>query len=443
MVLFEISFGRWLDSPEFLLFKIVVDQDKEPGCKTCVNKSHAAAYAVLSYVTAYLKYHYPADYMCAVLSCTDNIEKVRSVLSDCREIGVKVLPPDINNSDLNYSVVDDAILFGLNSIKGTKIAYIKRIIDDRTRNGEYTSFKDFLKRADVDKSTAEGFIESGALDCFCDNRMALKHAYEKGNELVKKLNDKKKSCKEAAEKCAAAEADPEAVKVRKRYANSYAKAQEAVTMLEKQFEILRIEDCPENKKEKMSREKESLGFYISCHPLDDYKNPIELNCIAINDLEATKNSVDVMGLIQNLKITKRKSDGKAMAFFDLEDKTGLIHVCCFTDAYEQYGDILADDLVVRVTGNVSEDVDDMSGEVNLQIFMKKVQILKPDLPMIELVIRSIPDWNETLKAIEEKKYLRAEGHPLVLFDALNGEYRKTKLYVSKDILNDEEFQTKF
>ena len=105
-----------------------VDQDKEPGCKTCVNKSHAAAYAVLSYVTAYLKYHYPADYMCAVLSCTDNIEKVRSVLSDCREIGVKVLPPDINNSDLNYSVVDDAILFGLNSSKGTKIAYIKRLL---------------------------------------------------------------------------------------------------------------------------------------------------------------------------------------------------------------------------------------------------------------------------------------------------------------------------
>ena len=125
--------------------------------KYAFNKSHAAAYAVLSYITAYFKHHFPADYMCAVLNCTDDIKKMPSVLNDCREIGVKVQPPNINKSGLGFMVVDEEIVFGLDSVKGTRAASAASIIKDREENGEYVSFKDFLRRRVADKPTNREF----------------------------------------------------------------------------------------------------------------------------------------------------------------------------------------------------------------------------------------------------------------------------------------------
>lgn len=403
--------------------------------KYAFNKSHAAAYAVLSYMTAYLKYYYPADYMCAVLMCTDDMKKMPSVLNDCREIGVKVLPPNINKSDLNFSVVDDQILFGLNSVKGTKVAYAKKIIEDRNQNGYYVSFKDFLKRAVADKSTTENLIAAGAMDEFHTNRYAMLKTYENGGEIVSKIVAKKNDIFEM-------DKEYEESKEKKRFINSYNKAKEALEVLEKQFEILRIVDSPEDLKYRMLKEKEVLGFFISAHPLDEYRMPDEMGCIAINDLEDTGERIELMGIIENLEIKRRKSDNKPMAFFDLEDKTGIIHVCCFTKAYEANEELLEEDQIVKLIGYVNSDMDETTGETEIQVFMDKVKPILPDMDEIHLVLRDMLDWPSTYRVINNKGYLSSEGHPLIIFDKLNSEFRKTRYYIKETILRDKSFETR-
>lgn len=403
--------------------------------KYAFNKSHAAAYAVLSYITAYMKYYYPAEYMCAVLNCTDNIKKMPSVLNDCREMEIKVLPPDVNKSELNFCVVDGSILFGLNSVKGTKIAYVKNIIKDREEYGLFVSFKDFMKRNLADKSTVEGLIYAGAMDNFNDNRFALIKTYEIGSELVSKIKAKKIDIEEKENKT-------EEEKSKKQFINSYEKAKATLEMLETQYEVLRIVDCPEDRKHRMKKEKEVLGFFISAHPLDDFRRPEELGCLPIDDLDSKLEKASIMGLIENYKVTNRKSDNKPMSFFDLEDKTGIIRVCCFTDAYAKFQELLGDDQIVKITGKVDAEVDEMTGETELQIFVEKVRAIKPDLNNIQIFISSLLEWNSCLKTLYDKEYITTEGHPLVVYDRLNGEYRKTNLYVKEEVLNDPLFTTR-
>lgn len=403
--------------------------------KYAFNKSHAAAYAILSYVTAYLKYYYPADYMCAVLNCTDDIKKMPSVLNDCREIGIKVATADINKSEIGFSIQDDQILFGLNSVKGTKAAYAAQIIHDRKENGEYVSFKDFLRRNVADKSTTENLIKAGAMDEFHTNRYAMLEAYTAGSELVSKINAKKKDIEEM-------DAVYEESKEKKRFMTSYKKAKDTLDMLNTQFNILRIIDCPEDGKQRMLNEKEVLGFFITAHPLDSYCQAEDRGCTAIADLENTENRVNIMGVIENLEIKRRKSDNKPMAFFDLEDKTGIIHVCCFTKAYAKYQEKLDKDEVVQISGFLNTETDEISGEEETQIYMDDMNVLNPDANAITIFIRDMLDWNKTLEKIREQGYIEEEGHPLLIHDKLNAEFRKARLYVSEDILEDNQFEAR-
>lgn len=403
--------------------------------KYAFNKSHAAVYAVLSYITAYLKYYYPADYMCSVLECNEKIEKMPSLINDCREMGVTVLPPDINKSQHGFSLSGENILFGFDSVKGTKSGSSMAILKDREKNGEYVSFKDFIKRDVADKSTAESLIKAGALDEFNDNRYAMLKACETGRELVSKIKDKKKDIDNM-------ELKYDELKDKKRFITSYQKAKDTLEMLETQFDILRIASSPEDKKQRMLEEKEVLGVFVTASPLDEYRIPEDLGCIPINSLKETREKVTVMGIIQNLEIKRRKSDNKAMAFFDLEDKSGIIHVCCFTKAFAKFSEILEEDLVIKITGFVNVNIDELSGDAEIQIFMDKAKILAPDLEGISIFIPSMLDWNKTLKLITTKGYITKDGHPLLVNDMVNGEFRNTKYYVSEKILEDKEFIAK-
>lgn len=404
--------------------------------KYAFNKSHAAAYAVLSYITAYLKAYYPADYMSAVLNCTDDTKKMPSVLRDCREIGLKVLPPDINRSQLGFSVSSEGeILFGLDSVKGTRSAYVAAIIRERETKGNYVSFKDFLKRDVTDKPTAENLIKAGAFDEFHSNRYAMLNSYEAGSDLIGKIKDKRKNIQEMEESSVE-------LKEEKRFQTKLKKAKEALEMNEQQFDILRIIDTPEDMKTRMLNEKEVLGNFVSAHPLDEYRIPEDLGCIPIDDLEVTKEKVEVMGIIQNLEIKRKKTDNKPMAFFDLEDKTGIIHVCCFTKAYEKFQEVLEEDLIVRLIGQVNSETDEQSEETSMQIYMEGISPIHPDLEEIMICIRDMTEWNKELKNIRRTSYIEQEGHPLVIYDLLNGEFRKTRYYVSEKILTDDHFEVR-
>lgn len=410
--------------------------------KYAFNKSHAAAYAVLSYITAYIKYFYPADYMCAVLNCSP-IKKIPSILNDCREIGIEVMPPEINMSGIGFTIYEGKILFGLDSIKGTKIASVMKIIHDRTENGNFVSFKEFLRRKIADKSTIENLIKAGAMDEFHPNRHALMNNYNTSATIVKKIVDKEAEVKSIQEDLSTNE-DPKLIKKLK-------KAEDTLVLLNKQFDVIRIVDTPENLKARVKAEKEVLGFFVSAHPLDEYRTSEELGCIAISELEETRDKVDIMGLIEDLRLTARKSDGKPMAFFNLEDKTGTIEVCCFTKQYEQYGELVEEDAVVRITGDVNEkeietnndaeEDDSDEKEVYLNFVMDSLKVVHPDLNDIRVAIKDISEWNHTLEQLRHSHYICESGHPLTIYDELNSEFRKTYFYIKEEILEDKTFTT--
>ncbi|WP_097006353.1 DNA polymerase III subunit alpha [Lacrimispora amygdalina] len=413
--------------------------------KYAFNKSHAAAYAVLSYITAYLKYYYPADYMCAVLNCSP-IKKIPSVLNDCREIDIEVMPPEINLSGIGFTIYKEKILFGLDSIKGTKIASVMKIMNDQNENGEYSSFKEFLRRNVADKSTAENLIKAGAMDEFNPNRHALMNNYNASATIVSKITDKEAEVKKLREVLAET---PEDKKSEKKLIN----AEEALILLNKQFEVIRIVDTPENMKTKLKAEKEVLGFFVSAHPMDEYRTAEELGCVSISELSETGEKINIIGLIANLKITARKIDNKPMAIFTLEDKTGTIEVCCFTKAYAKFGELLEEDAIVRLTGyvnekeiesaeNDSENDEEESpekGDVYLNFFADSVKIIQPDLNDIRITINSMMEWNKILNELRLEGYLCDSGHPLTVYDKLNGEFRKTYFYVKEDILTNKSY----
>lgn len=412
--------------------------------KYAFNKSHAAAYAVLSYITAYLKYYYPADYMCAVLNCSP-IKKIPSILNDCREIGIEVMPPEINLSGIGFTIYEEKILFGLDSIKGTKIASVMKIINDRNENGNFVSFKEFLRRKVADKSTIENLIKAGAMDEFNPNRHALANNYSASAAIVGKIADKEAEIRTLRESLSTSE-DPKLL-------NKLNKAEDTLNLLNKQFDVIRIVDTPEDLKVRLKAEKEVLGFFVSAHPMDEYRTSEELGCIAISELEETGDKIDIMGVIEDLRLTARKSDGKPMAFFNLEDKTGTIEVCCFTTPYENYGELIEEDAVVRIKGYVNEKEFEMANdeedteegddrkEVYLNFVVDSLKVIHPDLNDIRIVITDISEWDNTLKKLTQKHYICESGHPLTIYDRLNSEFRKTYFYIKEDILEDKSFTT--
>ena len=411
------------------------------------NKSHAAAYAMLSYITGYLKFHYPAYYMCAVLICTEDNKKLSSVLNSCKEIGVDVLPPDINKSELEFSVADNKILFGLNSVKGTREGYARTIIEDREKNGEYLSFKNFIKRNVSDKSTTENLIKAGAMDAFHPNRLAMLETYTQGKEIIKKITDKRKDLAEKEEIF-------EENKEQKRFINSYNKLKSDIEMLEKQFDILRIIDCPESLKERLLAEKEVIGLFVSDHPMSEYGNPEDIGCTAINNLNKDMDRAKVIGIIQNLKIVGRKIDNKPMAFFDLEDQTGSIHICCFTESYAKNQLYIAENEIVTISGklnintqevtNTNENGDEVIETVEtIELIAEDIDEQKPNLKCIQITVNDMLEWNDIIDKIERDGYITSEGHPLLVYDKLNGEFRNTNYHVDESIINDPSYNAIF
>lgn len=402
---------------------------------------------MLSYITGYLKFHYPAYYMCAVLICTEDNKKLSSVLNSCKEIGVDVLPPDINKSELEFSVADNKILFGLNSVKGTREGYARTIIEDREKNGEYLSFKNFIKRNVSDKSTTENLIKAGAMDAFHPNRLAMLETYTQGKEIIKKITDKRKDLAEKEEIF-------EENKEQKRFINSYNKLKSDIEMLEKQFDILRIIDCPESLKERLLAEKEVIGLFVSDHPMSEYGNPEDIGCTAINNLNKDMDRAKVIGIIQNLKIVGRKIDNKPMAFFDLEDQTGSIHICCFTESYAKNQLYIAENEIVTISGklnintqevtNTNENGDEVIETVEtIELIAEDIDEQKPNLKCIQITVNDMLEWNDIIDKIERDGYITSEGHPLLVYDKLNGEFRNTNYHVDESIINDPSYNAIF
>lgn len=310
--------------------------------KYAFNKSHAAAYAVVSYQTAYLKYYYPKEYMAALMtSVMDNVTKVSEYILTCRQMGISILPPDINEGESSFSVSGDAIRYGLSAVKSVGRSVVDLIVAEREQNGLFHDMEDFVDRMsnkEVNKRTLENFIKSGALDTLPGTR---KQKLLVAPELLEQRSKERKNTMEGQISLFDLVSEEE----KSRFTVTFPEAGEFA------------------KEDLLAFEKETLGIYISGHPLEAYETTWRNNITALSidfmvDEETEKanvadgSHVTIGGMITG-KTVKTTRNNKMMAFLTLEDLVGTVEVIVFPKDYESKRDLFVEDSKVFIQGRAS------------------------------------------------------------------------------------------
>ena len=301
------------------------------------NKAHAVCYAVVAYQTAYLKCHYPRQYMAALMtSVLDSADKISGYIAECKELGIAVLPPDINHSDDPFTVEGDAIRFGLGAVKNVGRGLIRSMVAKRNEGGLFKSLEDFLQRmgeGELNKRAVENFIKCGAMDCFGYHRSELLAVYDTMMDSV--ASTRKKNLEGQMGLFSMLEEDDAAAAI----------------------PIPKLEEM--NKADLMAMEKETTGIYISGHPMDDYRpylrNTHVVPIVALMDEESTYQDdqiVSVAGIVQNVKM-KTTRNNSMMAYVTVEDDTASIEMLAFSNVISQFGSYLRENSPVVVTGRLS------------------------------------------------------------------------------------------
>ncbi len=321
------------------------------------NKSHSAAYAMISYQTAYLKAHYPVEFMAALLSSEkNNRDKIIKYISDCREMGISVLPPDINESAVDFSVAGGRIRFGLAAVKNVGVGAIESIIAGRESGGKFSDFVDFCSRVDlrkINKRVIESLIKCGAFDAFGKNRRQLMESFE---GIVDKAQKSQKNGN-------AAQAG----------LFEFSPSIRDMSLGNGQAEI---KDVPEwETRELLLYEKEMLGFYITSHPLSAYAE--KLRMLADTDsaglLERKDGeTVTFVGIVSGIReiMTKRKD---MMAYINMEDMKGSVSLIAFSDIYKKAHALFHSDDPILIKGTVD------AGEESSKIRVIEATSLKETL----------------------------------------------------------------
>ena len=368
--------------------------------KYAFNKSHAAAYAVVAYQTAYLKCHYPEEFMAAYMnSFIGNQNKIPVYVNECRELGIEVLRPDINESFSKFTVVNGKIRFAISSIKNVGETAVEDIIKERARNGKYKNFIDFCERLSsdtVNKKCVESLIKAGCFDEIEKDytRYDLLDNFEKIIDGV--------------------------VHTRK---NNYINQINFFGEIEGNDDSIKIDKSERvpSQRELLDMEKEMLGMYLTGHPLDEYKEMIEKNStVSTLDLNVQENTeemdendeedeainydgknVSICGIFKRGKVLMTKA-GKNMMFAGLEDVYGEIELVLFPNVFDRFEAILKDDTVVKVEGRVSIKEDEAT-----KVLVSSIKKLEKNVPE-----NSVEDEKEKQKKI----YVRIPKDKLDLED---------------------------
>jgi DNA polymerase-3 subunit alpha len=321
------------------------------------NKSHSAAYALIAYQTAWLKAHYPSEFMAAVLSSDmDNTDKVVLFIDECRDMGLDILPPDVNSSEYRFTTNEEGqIIYGLGAIKGVGEAAIESIIEQRKSDGAYLSHEDLARRIDLRKANRrvqEALIRSGAADCFDDNRAKLMH--ELSNVL----------------------------QVAEQHGKSAAVGQNdlfGLSLVEtsQQSDPINIEQWTEH--ERLKQEKSILGLYLTGHPFDSVRDEmmsvVSGKLSTLHDMElsspaggqyrrAKGKPVTVAGLVLEVRTRPTKS-GSKIATIIIDDGSARMEAVAYSEVFENYNEILLTDQIVVIEGSIS--FDDFAGQNRISI----------------------------------------------------------------------------
>mgnify|MGYP001202571274 FL=1 len=400
--------------------------------KYAFNKSHAAAYALVAYWTAWLKCHYPVEYMAALMtSVMNNTDKVAAYIQYCRKKGIEVLPPDVNESYAKFTVVGNRIRFGLAAVKNVGLGAIDAIIETREKKGRFKSFTDFCRKVDssaINKKMVESLIKCGAFDSLKVYRSQLMAVYEK---VLDGINQERRKNVEGQLSLFEIGYDAEVEKLN--------------------HDILpQIEEFP--LKARLNMEKEVMGIYISGHPLNEFKDildemntTLELRGLKVSEGESEQGPIvadsglddgspfTIGGIIVSRKLKTTRND-EIMAFVTLEDLYGSVEVIVFPSAYEKYRSLLEEDSPVIINGRLSiredEDPKVILNEVqplvrttkNKRLYLKiekenKIDIDRQICPILRRYRGNIPVYlfiESTGKKFLANRDLWVEGHPELL-----------------------------
>ena len=352
--------------------------------KYAFNKSHAAAYAVVSYRTAYLKAYYPEEFMAATLnSYLGNLDKVPVYIDECRRMYIEILKPDVNKSETKFTVDNGKIRFGLGSIKNVGVAVVDSIVLEREKNGPYKSFTDFCERIQdesVNKKCIESLIKAGAFDEFGQTRSTLLASFENIIDTIQ--NSARKSYKGQVTMFDLDSMDNE-------------------DKDELKYSFMELKEYED--KELLSMEKEMLGIYISGHPLEKLREQIvkatNINTMKMaetkEELDTTGNTtqykdgqfVKYAGIISNIKKKYTKSN-KLMAFATIEDLYGSAEIIIFENAYQSAANLLVKENIVLVEGRLSiredEDIKIVARDIKeLAEVENKTKVLRIDITNLD------------------------------------------------------------
>ncbi len=319
------------------------------------NKSHSAAYALVAYQTAWLKVHYPAEFMAATISADmQNTDKVVTFIDECKTMGLKVLPPDVNSCGYRFTVnVEGDIVYGLGAIKGLGEGPIDAIVAARDDGkGEFKDLFDFCRRIDlkkINRRSLEAMVRAGVLDKLGPTRESEAESFHDRASILATLPD------------AIAAADQDARNEAAGIMDMFGAVEESpATAVD--WKLAR----PWNDDTRLNGERDTLGLFLTGHPIDQYEGEVrQFVSSRLNALQPTAKGEAAMvaGLVVALRITRSKRSGERMAFVTLDDKTGRVEVSVFGKTFAQYGDLVQKDALLIFKGGVRND--EYSGGFNL------------------------------------------------------------------------------
>ena len=301
------------------------------------NKAHAVCYAVVAYQTAYLKCHYPRQYMAALMtSVLDSATKISGYIAECKEMNIPVLPPDVNHSEDHFTVEGDAIRFGMGAVKNVGRGLIRSMAAKRAEGGPFKSLEDFIQRmgeGELNKRAVENFIKCGAMDCFGYHRSELLAVYDSMMDSI--ASSRKKNLEGQIGLFSLLEEEDAAAAI----------------------PIPRLKEM--SRADLLSMEKETMGIYISGHPMDDYRPYLRnTHVVHIGELMDEESAyqddqiVSVAGIVQAVKM-KTTRNNSMMAYVTVEDDTAAIEMLAFSNVLNQYGGYLRENSPVVITGRLS------------------------------------------------------------------------------------------
>ena len=301
------------------------------------NKAHAVSYAFVTYETAYLKCHYPRQYMAALMtSVLDSAAKVSGYIAECKELGIATLPPDVNHSEDTFIVEGDSIRFGLGAVKNVGRGLIRSMVAKRTEGGPFKSLEDFIQRmgeGELNKRAVENFIKCGAMDCFGYHRSELLAVYE--NMMDSIASSRKKNLEGQMGMFAMLEDEDKA----------------AAVQIPKLAEL--------SKADRMLMEKDTTGIYLSGHPMDDYRHLLKnTHVISIGSLMEEEQNykdnqiVSIAGIVQSIKM-KTTRNNSMMAYVVIEDDTDSVEMLAFSNVLNEFGTYLKENQAVVIVGKLS------------------------------------------------------------------------------------------